>query len=216
MRTRGDGQQPAMVPAVPTLVAREAAVGLGLCALLFIFSALVDAPLAEMANPGQSPNPAKAAWYFMGLQELLLHLHPVFAILIVPLLIFLLLASLPFFRRTELEPGIWCGGARGKLAALLSFLSGLLAALICVAIDDLALKTSGSALVFTPWLSRGMIPLLGLVVSLSLFYRLMRVKKFPPSQSFMGVVLVCVGVVCGLTIIGVWFRGPGMALRFFF
>jgi quinol-cytochrome oxidoreductase complex cytochrome b subunit len=215
VRTRGEGKQPAMVPAVPTLAAREAAVGFGLCALLFIFSALVDAPLAEMANPGQSPNPAKAAWYFMGLQELLLHLHPVFAILIVPLLLFLLLCSLPFFTRAELEPGIWCGGPRGRWAAAFSFLSGILAAFIFVTLDELALKSSGSAPIFTPWLSRGMLPLLGIFVFLGVLYRLFRWRKFAQSESLMGIVLVCLGMVCGLTMVGVWLRGPGMALGFF-
>ena len=216
VRTRSSGKQPVMVPAVPTLVAREAAVGLGLCAFLFIFSALADAPLAEMANPGESPNPAKAAWYFMGLQELLLHLHPVFAILVVPLLMLLLLGSLPFITRAELEPGIWCGGASGRWIATFSFLSGILAALIFVAIDDLALKSSGSIHVLTPWLSRGLFPLLGLIVSLGLLYRLLRRKKFAPSVSLMGVILVCVGLICGLTMIGVWFRGPGMTLGLHF
>ena len=42
-----------------------------------------------------SPNPAKAPWYFMGLQELLVHLHPAFAVLVVPLLAPRLLAALP-------------------------------------------------------------------------------------------------------------------------
>ena len=45
------------------------------------------APLGEPANPGMSPNPAKAPWYFVGFQELLIHLHPVFAVLVVPLLV---------------------------------------------------------------------------------------------------------------------------------
>jgi hypothetical protein len=216
VRTRGAQKQPAMVPAVPTLVAREAAVGLGLCAFLFIFSALVDAPLAEMANPGESPNPAKAAWYFMGLQELLLHFHPVFAILIIPLLMLLLLGSLPFISRTELEPGIWCAGSSGRWIATISFLSGILAALSLVIIDDLVLKSGGSIPILTSWVSRGVLPLLGLIVCLGLLYRILRGKQFPPSVSLMSVVLVCVGIVCGLTAIGVWFRGPGMSLGFHF
>ncbi|NNK14880.1 MAG: cytochrome bc complex cytochrome b subunit [Desulfofustis sp.] len=215
VRSRSDGKQPDMVSAVPTLVAREAAIGFGLCALLFIFSAMIDAPLAGMANPGESPNPAKAAWYFMGLQELLLHLHPVFAIVIVPLLVFLLLGSLPFIKRIELEPGIWCGGSRGRWIATISFLSGILAAVILVVIDELALKTSGSTHVLTPWLSRGLFPLLGLILFFGLLYQLLRWKKFAPSESLMSVVLACVGMICGLTLIGVWFRGPGMTLGFF-
>lgn len=214
VQTRSSRKNPALVPAVPTLVAREAAVGLGLCAFLFVFSALVDAPLAEMANPGTSPNPAKAAWYFMGLQELLLHLHPVFAILVVPLLMLALLGSLPFMKRTELEPGIWCGGPSGRWIAAFSFLSGILVATFLVAIDELALKSRGSIHALTPWLSRGVFPLLVLVVSLGLLYQFLRWKKFAQSVSLMSVVLVCVGMISGLTAIGVWFRGPGMALGF--
>ena len=216
VRSRDSGQRPAMVAAVPTLVAREAAVGFGLCALLLLFSALVDAPLTDIANPGASPNPAKAAWYFMGLQELLLHLHPTFAIFIVPLLMFLLLASLPFIRQAGLEPGLWCGGGRGRWTAAISFLTGMGGAAILVVVDELAFKNSGAPPVLAPWLSRGMVPLLILVIALGLVYRLLKAKNFRPSQSLMAVVLLCAGMICGLTVIGIWFRGPGMMLGFSF
>ena len=55
-----------------------------------------------------------------------------------------------------------------------------------------------------------------LIVSLGLLYQLLRRKKFAPSVSLMGVILVCVGIICGLTMIGVWFRGPGMTLGLHF
>ncbi|MGI9538189.1 MAG: cytochrome b N-terminal domain-containing protein [Desulfocapsaceae bacterium] len=216
VRSRNRGEQVPMVPTVPTLISREAAVGFGLCGLLFIFSALVDAPLADIANPGQSPNPAKAAWYFMGLQELLLHLHPVFAICIIPLLMLLLLAMLPFIKQAVLEPGIWCGGNRGRWTAAGSFLAGLLGVAGWVIIDEFVFKLSGSEHFLTPWLSRGLVPLLCLILICGLCYRLLRLRKFPSSESVMAVALLCLGIVCGLTIIGIWFRGPGMALGFSF
>lgn len=216
VRSRTGGEHVPMVPTVPTLVSREAAVGFGLCGLLFLFSALVDAPLSDIANPGQSPNPAKAAWYFLGLQELLLHLHPVFAICIVPLLMLLMLAMFPFIRQATLEPGIWCGGSRGRRTAAWSFIAGLLGVIVMVIIDEFLLKNSGSEHALTPWLSRGMVPLLSLILVSGLVYRLLRLKKFPPSESFMAVALLCFGIVCGLTVIGIWFRGPGMALGFSF
>ena len=216
VRSRKAEANAPMVPTVPTLISREAAVGFGLCALLFLFSALVDAPLDDIANPGQSPNPAKAAWYFMGLQELLLHLHPVFAICIVPLLMLLLLAMLPFLRQAALEPGIWCGGSRGRWTAASSFLVGLLGVVIWVIVDEFVFKISGSEHFLTPWLSRGIVPLLSLIFISGLVYRLLRLRKSPPSESVMAVTLLCLGIVCGLTVIGIWFRGPGMALGFFF
>ena len=60
-----------------------------------------------------------------------------------------------------------------------------------------------------------MFPLLGLIVALGVLYRLFRWQTFAQSESLMGIVLVCLGMVCGFTMIGVWFRGPGMALGFF-
>ncbi len=216
VRSRGGGEQVPMVPTVPTLVSREAAVGFGLCGLLFLFSALVDAPLSEIANPGQSPNPAKAAWYFLGLQELLLHLHPVFAICIVPLVMLILLAMFPFVKQAALEPGVWCGGRRGRWTAAASFLVGLCGVVIIVIIDEFLLKNSGPDHALAPWLIRGIIPLFSLTLMSGLVYRLLKLKKFPPSESFMAVALLCFGIVCGLTAIGIWFRGPGMALVFSF
>ena len=74
----------AMVDTQPHLVNREFVVAMVLLAFLFIISSLFDAPLRERANPSFSPNPAKAPWYFMGLQELLIHFHPFFAIVVFP------------------------------------------------------------------------------------------------------------------------------------
>ena len=64
-----------MVDTKPHLVNREFVVAITLLAAIFIISSLLDAPLRERANPAFSPNPAKAPWYFMGLQELLIHFH---------------------------------------------------------------------------------------------------------------------------------------------
>ncbi len=203
-----------MVDAVPTLVAKEAAVGLGLCGLVFIFSAMVDAPLADIANPGQSPNPAKAAWYFMGLQELLLHFHPVLVICIIPLLMIGLLALLPFVRDGVLPSGIWCGGRRGRILALCSGAAGLIAVFLLVIIDDLFLTSGSVVQTTTPWLSRGLAPLVTLFIIYVAIYRLLRVRKFQRAESIMALILISFGMVCGLTIIGIWFRGPGMVLGF--
>ena len=58
---------------------------------------LVPAPLEGIANPLHSPNPAKAPWYFMGIQELLLHFHPLVGAVVIPGLALAALALLPFF-----------------------------------------------------------------------------------------------------------------------
>ena len=64
-----------MVNTSPHLVAREFVVAMVLIAFLLWISVFLDAPLRKRANPAYSPNPAKTPWYFMGIQELLIHIH---------------------------------------------------------------------------------------------------------------------------------------------
>jgi len=60
---------------LPDLLLREVVQALVIVAVVIVLAALFGAPLGERANPGMSTNPAKAPWYFMGFQELLIHLH---------------------------------------------------------------------------------------------------------------------------------------------
>lgn len=63
----------------PHLLGIEFVAALACTAFLLIFSIFVNAPLLELANPNQTPNPSKAPWYFLGLQELLTMFHPMVA-----------------------------------------------------------------------------------------------------------------------------------------
>ncbi len=73
---------------------------------LIVFSAFVNAPLRELANPNLTPNPSKAPWYFLGLQELLRYFHPMIAGVIIPTLILVGLGAVPFVdRNPSTKPG---------------------------------------------------------------------------------------------------------------
>ena len=63
---------------------------------LTLWSILVDAPLEEIANPTLTPNPAKAPWYFLGLQELLVYFDPWLAGVVLPTLIVIGLIAIPY------------------------------------------------------------------------------------------------------------------------
>ena len=63
----------------PHLLAVEFVAGLALTAFLFVFSWVVNAPLLQAADFNNTPNPSKAPWYFLGLQELLTMFHPMIA-----------------------------------------------------------------------------------------------------------------------------------------
>jgi menaquinol-cytochrome c reductase cytochrome b/c subunit len=80
----------------PHLLAIELAAILSLTAFVTIFSALVKAPLLGLADVNQTPNPSKAPWYFLGLQELLKMFHPMVAGVTIPGVALGLLAITPY------------------------------------------------------------------------------------------------------------------------
>ena len=83
----------------PHLMAAEFVSLLVVMAILTFFSTAVDAPLRELANFNQTPNPSKAPWYFLGLQELLRYFHPQVAGVTIPTVIIIGLMAAPFIDR---------------------------------------------------------------------------------------------------------------------
>ena len=68
----------------PHLLAVEFVASLICTAFLLVFSIFVNAPLQQLANVNRTPNPSKAPWYFLGLQELLTMFHPMVAGVTIP------------------------------------------------------------------------------------------------------------------------------------
>jgi menaquinol-cytochrome c reductase cytochrome b/c subunit len=68
----------------PHLLAAEFVASLACLVFVFVFSIFVNAPLLQLANTNQTPNPSKAPWYFLGLQELLTMFHPMIAGVTIP------------------------------------------------------------------------------------------------------------------------------------
>ena len=91
----------------PHLLIEEFVALLVLTVGMVIFSTFINAPLRELANPNLTPNPSKAPWYFLGLQELLRYFHPMVAgVLFAPTLVLLALAVAPFVdRNPSIKPG---------------------------------------------------------------------------------------------------------------
>lgn len=85
-----------MVMTFPNLLFPAFICFLAVIAGLTFISVFFDAPLEEMANPLVTPNPAKAPWYFLGLQELLHYMHPLLAGIVLPGVVVTALAVVPF------------------------------------------------------------------------------------------------------------------------
>lgn len=98
----------------PSLVVVEAVCAVVFLGILTILSVLVNAPLLERANPNQTPNPSKAPWYFLNLQELLLHMDAGLAGVIVPTLALGGIAAIPYFDRSPLGVGILGTSTKGR------------------------------------------------------------------------------------------------------
>jgi hypothetical protein len=91
-----DGQNDRDVDTFKPLVRIELIITLVIMVFLTIWSIAVDAPLEEIANPTITPNPAKAPWYFLGLQELLVYFDPWLAGVVLPTLIVVGLIAIPY------------------------------------------------------------------------------------------------------------------------
>ncbi len=90
----------------PHLLIEEFVAMLILTAGLLIFSTFAMAPLRQLANPNLTPNPSKAPWYFLGLQELLRYFHPMIAGITIPTFILVGLAAVPYVdRNPSIRPG---------------------------------------------------------------------------------------------------------------
>ena len=199
---------------LPELLWREAAVALILLAAVSMFSALVSAPLGPAANPGLSLNPAKAPWYFLGFQELLVHLHPLFAVVVVPLLGAAALAALPYLQFGDDEPrGEWLLSENGRRTAKLTATAALAATPLFVIADALVLGASAPPSGGLALVTRGLLPTAILLGAGAFAFRALRARfgatRLEAVQALF--VLYATGFVV-LTVTGIWFRGPGMKL----
>ena len=83
----------------PHLLSREFVAALACTAFTFVFSIFVNAPLLQLANVNRTPNPSKAPWYFLGLQELLTMFHPMVAGVTIPGMGLFVLMLAPYIDR---------------------------------------------------------------------------------------------------------------------
>ncbi len=127
----------------PHLIVRHAVVFLGVAATVLALGVMFSAPLHGLANPNLTPEPAKAPWYFAGLQELLSHFDPLVGGLLVPSGAFFVLLFLPYIDRNPATE------ARHRKVAVVLF-SVLLGAAIVLTIIGTFFRGPGWAFVW-PW-----------------------------------------------------------------
>jgi Cytochrome b(C-terminal)/b6/petD len=164
---------------------------LSLCSLLF------DAPLEGIADPYHTPNPAKAPWYFVGLQELLHYFPPVVAGVLLPGLIVVAIVVIPYFRANVEAVGFYERPWRGRLAALSAVTAAVVGLLVAYRVWPVLVPT---LLIYL------LVALPALPVAPGALRR--RLARVPLADWIM---IWFIAVALVLTLIGVLFRGPGWA-----
>jgi quinol-cytochrome oxidoreductase complex cytochrome b subunit len=208
-----DVSKPERVTTIPHLVHRELIFALAWTAALLAFAMLVPAPLEGIANPALSPNPAKAPWYFMGLQELLLHFHPLVGAIVLPGLAIIGIFTLPFFDLNAKSVGVYFRSQRGRSLTVLAIGIALIATPVWVLLDKYVLNWTLWLPTWNTLFSNGLIPLA--VVLLPIIYLDGWIHKSFHADTEERVLFIASFIFTAfivLTVIGIFFRGPGMNL----
>ena len=195
------------VPSMPHLFYAEAGAFMLTILVCLALALWRDAPLKELANPAIPENPAKAPWYFLGLQELV-SFSAFMGGIGIPSLVLLGLGLIPFLEREHAGTGDWCGGPGGLALVLRSTAFGLGAVL---AIEAFAIHF-GWIRQWWPGAPQLLITLVNPGTVLTAAYALFSlasVRRYDSTRA--GAVALFTCFLCGyivLTVIGTHFRGP--------
>ncbi|MEN8122754.1 MAG: cytochrome b N-terminal domain-containing protein [Bacteroidota bacterium] len=203
-----DEEEIKKIPVIPNLVTREFVVALFLLAFVFLLATFFDAPLVDEANPLVTPNPSKAPWYFMGFQELIMHFHPLIAIVIIPVSIIFILFNLPKIKDVFPKQGVWFHTPSGSKLAKKTALLALILTPVYILLDEYLLN---SVLIF----KHGILSFILLVSFLFLkgFY-LKRKLKANKAEIIQTISIFVIITFIVLTLTGIYLRGEGMKLIF--
>jgi quinol-cytochrome oxidoreductase complex cytochrome b subunit len=195
------------IPAMPHLFYAEAGVFMLTLLLCVALSMVSDAPLKEHANPAVPENPAKAPWYFLGLQELVAY-SAFMGGMGIPMIVLVGLTLIPFLDRETDGTGEWFGGTGGRPLVARSTVVGLGAVL---AIEAVAIRwgwirewwTAAPQLLIT-FVNPGTI-----LAAVYALYSIWCVRRYDSTRAGALALFTC--FLCGfvvLTVVGVHFRGP--------
>ena len=201
----------------PIVVLWEIVLLLGVTLFIFLFSLIKQAPLETIANPLVTTDPAKAPWYFMGLQEMLEHMHPTLAGIALPTLAVLFLIAIPYIDNSRTGAGRWFTSPRGKRIVFRTTLYALVAIPAFILLDTAFPPRELLRDVLPSFITQALIPggLLAVIVVLPVLV-LWRFKRGTTNAREIVLTLFTMLLISAivLTLTGFLFRGPGFRLFF--
>ena len=214
---RGDGPLVGKGPddtvfAFPIVLLLEGLLLLGVTLAIFVFSLLKQAPLDTLANPLVTIDPAKAPWYFIGLQEMLEHMHPLVAGVILPGVLVGFLVVLPYLDRARAGAGVWFTSRRGKRIVAWTALYTAIVMTAYIVLDNafsLRELLRGRA---PQWMAQGVLPAGILLLLVALPALVAWRRKGSMREVMLALVTVMLVSAVVFTLSGFFFRGPGFKM----
>jgi quinol-cytochrome oxidoreductase complex cytochrome b subunit len=196
----------------PIVLLWELILLLGVTLAIFLFSLLKQAPLDEIANPMITADPAKAPWYFVGLQELLEHMHPTAAGVLVPTLLVLFLLALPYIDTSREGVGVWFSSSRGRRITAFSALYTVVVMAAYIALDN-AFTVRELLRDSTPqWVAQGLVPLAIIFLLVAIPVIVLWRLKANRREFMLALFTIMLVSAIVFTVSGFLFRGPGFKL----
>lgn len=195
------------VPSMPHLFYAELGVFMLTILICLGLAIWMDAPLKELANPSVPENPAKAPWYFLGLQECV-SFSAFMGGVGIPMIVLIGIGLIPYLEREKIGTGEWFGGPGGKWLVVRAAVFGLTVAL---AVEAFAIRF-GWLREWFPAIPQLVITFINpgtILAAIYAIYSLFITKKFNSIRAGSLGLFTC--FLCGfivLTIIGTHFRGP--------
>jgi uncharacterized protein with PQ loop repeat len=180
--------------------------------ILLILSVSINAPLEEIANPNLTTDPAKAPWYFMGLQEMLEHGHPTLMAVALPTLMLLFVAAIPYIDNDRNGAGRWFTSARGKKLTRNTALYALVSMSLFILLDNFFPPRELLRGVVPDFVAQVLIP--ALILGALVILPLLAILKSKPTPREIVLVMFTMLFVSAIvfTLVGFLFRGPGFKL----
>lgn len=194
----------------PNLLILEIIAGLFITTVLVLMSLVVDAPLRDLANPDVTENPAKAPWYFLNLQELLLHMDAALAGVWIPGLWIAALIVLPYLDRDHRHVGQWFGTRNGLIIAGWTAVYTVVWMTALVIFDE---RVGVRSIIGEPAILPNWVIPLGVMAALTAVLHISILPLEPSRREIM--IAYFTGFIVGfthLTVVGSFFRGVGMHL----